>query len=700
MKITLSLIVLLLALGANGATITAASGVRDDVAAAVSAAVDGDVVQIPEGTNTWTTGIYTSKRITIRGVFTVEPWIAVPTTRIIMNMPTTAGSSTPNVPAFGIQGAGHVQGIAFQGVGGSTSASFIYATGHGYRISYCFFRGGTQKIQAVLTQNSTSLPTGLIDDCHLHDARIMINGRGSAGSFQSNCDEWFLPMEWGTTNCVVVEDSRGMKSYGNIVDGNRGARWTVRHCIWTNAQVQAHGVQGQNRGTRGGEIYENLFVQDKNQPNGVNSFDTPLFLRSGTWVIYSNRLAVVNGATFDQQVGLVDIRRGYEPYTISGKTDGDSPWDGNEAIPGASGTHTGGTGTVLEDNTKNWDTNIFKPYYITAAAPTWYIKHVWNLTSGAIGMVDTWTATTINVTNITGGTRQNFQAGDSYLVTGGYWSRDQIGRGKDVSLWTSASPYPDQELDPTYVWGNKKVDGVTEWGLQTHNGNQIAFLIKAGRDWTNAVKPGYTPLAYPHPMRTTPPPAPDGSIVIVSQPSSLTVTQGVAASFAVTVSGTAPITYQWRKNGVNVPGEIASLLEFPATVSTNAGTYSVAISNATSYAISSNAVLTIIVPDTNPPAILTPPQNFRATPGQPGSFSCVATGSVDSVLAYQWRMEGTNLPGGTNDTYVFSSVARTNAGAYAVVVTNAFGSVTSAVATLTIVDSRRNNGIRLRGSRL
>src|SRR5207245_1716613 len=41
---------------------------------------------------------------------------------------------------------------------------------------------------------------------------------------------------------------------------------------------------------------------------------------------------------------------------------------------------------------------------------------------------------------------------------------------------------------------------------------------------------------------------------ITTQPASQTVTAGQTASFSVAVTGTAPLSYQWQKNGVNIAG--------------------------------------------------------------------------------------------------------------------------------------------------
>lgn len=53
--------------------------------------------------------------------------------------------------------------------------------------------------------------------------------------------------------------------------------------------------------------------------------------------------------------------------------------------------------------------------------------------------------------------------------------------------------------------------------------------------------------------------------------------------------------------------------------------------------------------------------------------------------SYQWRLYGTNLPAQTSASLVLAGVATQQAGPYVVVLTNSYGSVTSAVATLAVV---------------
>jgi len=67
---------------------------------------------------------------------------------------------------------------------------------------------------------------------------------------------------------------------------------------------------------------------------------------------------------------------------------------------------------------------------------------------------------------------------------------------------------------------------------------------------------------------------------ISSQPASKTVTVGQTASFSVTATGTAPLSYQWQRNGAAISGAISSTYTTPATTSTDNGAlFAVVVSN-------------------------------------------------------------------------------------------------------------------------
>jgi hypothetical protein len=81
---------------------------------------------------------------------------------------------------------------------------------------------------------------------------------------------------------------------------------------------------------------------------------------------------------------------------------------------------------------------------------------------------------------------------------------------------------------------------------------------------------------------------------ISTQPLSQTVTAGQTASFTVAAAGTAPLTYQWQKNGSNIAGATSATYTTPATTtSDNGATFRAIVTNSAGSATSSAATLTV-----------------------------------------------------------------------------------------------------------
>jgi pectate lyase/pectin methylesterase-like acyl-CoA thioesterase len=167
---------------------------------------------------------------------------------------------------------------------------------------------------------------------------------------------------------------------------------------------------------------------------------------------------------------------------------------------------------------------------------------------------------------------------------------------------------------------------------------------------------------------------------ITTQPASTSVVVGNPVQFSVVASGTSPLNYQWSKDGAVINSATSPTLAITSAATTDAGSYTVAVTNAAGSVTSSAAVLTVIMP----PSITTPHAPQTVSAGTPATFSVTAAGTAP--LGYQWLKNGSNIPGATSATLTLNSVQAGDAGSYAVVVSNAGGSVTSPAATLTVVD--------------
>src|SRR6185436_639871 len=87
---------------------------------------------------------------------------------------------------------------------------------------------------------------------------------------------------------------------------------------------------------------------------------------------------------------------------------------------------------------------------------------------------------------------------------------------------------------------------------------------------------------------------------ITQEPQSQTVDQGSNATFTVTASGTTPLAYQWRFNSTNIAGATASAYTRTNAQPTDAGSYTVVVTNVAGGVTSVVATLDVIIP---PPTV-------------------------------------------------------------------------------------------------
>ena len=170
---------------------------------------------------------------------------------------------------------------------------------------------------------------------------------------------------------------------------------------------------------------------------------------------------------------------------------------------------------------------------------------------------------------------------------------------------------------------------------------------------------------------------------ITAQPANQSVTLGQTAIFSVTATGTAPLGYQWQKNGGNISGATTASYTTPTTVAGDSGAnFDVVVSNTVGSQTSAMATLTVNAASVGP-TITTQPANQMVTVGQTATFSVTATGTAP--LTYQWQKNGANISGATAASYTTPATVAGDSGAnFDVVVSNMVGSQTSTVATLTV----------------
>jgi alpha-tubulin suppressor-like RCC1 family protein len=174
---------------------------------------------------------------------------------------------------------------------------------------------------------------------------------------------------------------------------------------------------------------------------------------------------------------------------------------------------------------------------------------------------------------------------------------------------------------------------------------------------------------------------PVGPPLISLTPQSQAADVGSTVNFLVDASGAPPLAYQWFFNGTNaIAGATFTELLLTDVLPRDSGAYTVIVSNAFGAITSSPAILTVLA---SPPAILESPRSQTVIIGRFLDFTVRAGGSLPQ--SYQWFFDGGPISDANRADLHLADVQFSQAGAYTVVVTNAFGAVTSAPAMLRVI---------------
>ena len=150
-------------------------------------------------------------------------------------------------------------------------------------------------------------------------------------------------------------------------------------------------------------------------------------------------------------------------------------------------------------------------------------------------------------------------------------------------------------------------------------------------------------------------------------------TTGSGGSMAVAVyTGSSVASLTLVTNDVSSPGRVI----FNAAAST---TYRIAVDGRNG----SMSVMVLNWQQPTTPIFVTQPQDQMLYAGTSAAFTSLAIGNP--AATYQWRFAGTNISGATNASYTKTNVQTNDSGGYTVVASNTSGSVTSAVAQLTVL---------------
>ncbi|BCG02470.1 hypothetical protein PPGU19_070380 (plasmid) [Paraburkholderia sp. PGU19] len=174
---------------------------------------------------------------------------------------------------------------------------------------------------------------------------------------------------------------------------------------------------------------------------------------------------------------------------------------------------------------------------------------------------------------------------------------------------------------------------------------------------------------------------------IVTPPLAKNITAGQSVEFTVVASGSPVLSYQWLKNNVAIDGANAPVYDTPVMSVTDSGAqYSVIISNSAGSIATTPVTLTVNV--ATPPVIVSDLADQSVPFGQAVTFSVSVTGS--NPLSYQWTHNG--LPVGDNSpSFLISQAQASDAGSYAVAITNTASTVNSRTATLNVSGTDASN---------
>ncbi len=197
-----------------------------------------------------------------------------------------------------------------------------------------------------------------------------------------------------------------------------------------------------------------------------------------------------------------------------------------------------------------------------------------------------------------------------------------------------------------------------------------------GNDPTNWIAGPVSP-AFATQTNGTPP-------TITAHPTNQTVVAGQTVTLTAGVAGTAPLGYQWRWNGTNLPGATNLPLVFTNVLAGNAGVYELIAFNPVGVVFSHAATLVVRVPV----VIVQHPQTLdvriQPDPGAAPTTNATFTVIASSVapMQYQWRRNGTDIFNATNSTYTVINVKTNDLAQFSVRVTDDISSVESSNAWL------------------
>jgi hypothetical protein len=158
---------------------------------------------------------------------------------------------------------------------------------------------------------------------------------------------------------------------------------------------------------------------------------------------------------------------------------------------------------------------------------------------------------------------------------------------------------------------------------------------------------------------------------------SVTINEGQTFTTSVNVQGLF-LTYQWRRDGLNIPDATSPTLTISNLTESFSGDYTCRVANAAGEVVTPAVTLLVVTP----PVIVDHPADTLVNQGDPATLSINASGPL---LTYQWWQNGLPVSGATGSSYTIPSMSLTTLGRYYCRVSNSAGTVTSRFALAGII---------------
>jgi hypothetical protein len=318
--------------GGSSPTFSAVSPGRTDVTDCITAAVDGDTINIPAGTATWSSAVtITNKAVSLIGAGIGQTIIDVQDTVFPCGIHWITHSNSGLSPdGFTRLGQMTIKSTAGCVTTSSSQAMIgILGFSHNVRLDHLemFTTGNVQLIsigddvRGVGDHNTFSLPLGTLTRgdivgtlANRHLTAVNHDKWGNIGIYGDN--SWGTDSSFGTADAWYWEDNTFdnalMQANGTggsfATDDSHGARVVYRFNTWHNTGPQTHGTEsnGRARGNRHAEEYRNVINWD--MPSST-AYPAVFAHRGGTYRHFDNAATVTSGPGLNHMVTWNTYRR-------------------------------------------------------------------------------------------------------------------------------------------------------------------------------------------------------------------------------------------------------------------------------------------------------------------------------------------------------------------------------------------------------